>query len=82
MIAKMKSVCASGSAPHFSLEPPRPTPHQPPDASANLPCRACRPLPSGSAWSGCSQTVMRDIRVDRVLTIQATTSTAGTAASA
>ena len=78
MIAKMKSVCASGSAPHFSFDPPRPTPHQPPEASANLPCRACSPAPSGSAWSGCSQSVMRCIRYGvRVDHRTATSSPAG-----
>ena len=32
-IAKMKSVCASGSQPDFSIEWPLPTPKMPPEAS-------------------------------------------------
>ena len=40
MIAKMKSLCASGSQDHFSRLAPRPTPHQPPSASAYLPWTA------------------------------------------
>ena len=43
MIGKMKSVCASGSAPHFSRLPPSPTPHQPPVPSATLPWVSCQP---------------------------------------
>ena len=38
MIAKMKSVGAFGSQPHFSLLAPRPTPNQPPEPSAYFPC--------------------------------------------
>ena len=37
MMAKMKSLWASGSQLHFSLLAPRPTPHQPPSASAYNP---------------------------------------------
>ena len=45
MIAKMKSVCASGRLPHFSRLAPSPRPHQPPDASANMLCAGCQPAP-------------------------------------
>ena len=40
MMAKMKSVCASGSWPHFSRLAPTPTPNQPPEESALKPCAA------------------------------------------
>ena len=40
MIAKMKSVVEFGTQPHFSLLAPSPTPNQPPEPSAYLPCRA------------------------------------------
>ena len=76
MIAKMKSVCASGSSPHFSFEPPRPAPHQPPEASANFPCSACHPPSSGSRV-GLSHVVMRSRRSALVCTITATTSSTG-----
>ena len=33
MMAKMKSVCASGRKPHFCVPSPRPTPSQPPEPS-------------------------------------------------
>jgi hypothetical protein len=41
--AKMKSVCASGSVPHFCRLPPSPTPQNEPLARANSPCAACQP---------------------------------------
>ncbi len=44
-MAKMKSLCASGSQAHFSRLPPRPRPHQPPEASAHIPCVGCQHSP-------------------------------------
>ncbi len=44
-MAKMKSLCASGSHAHFSRLAPRPRPHQPPEASAHMPCVGCQHSP-------------------------------------
>ena len=41
MMAKMKSVVAFGTQPHFSLLAPRPTPNQPPEPIAYLPWIGC-----------------------------------------
>jgi hypothetical protein len=42
MIAKMKSLDASGSQFHFVSELPRPTPNTPPAARAHHPCWTCQ----------------------------------------
>ena len=47
MTARMKSVCASGSEPHFCRLPPSPTPQKPPRASAIMPWIAWKPALSG-----------------------------------
>ena len=54
MIAKMKSVCASGRAPHFSLDAAETDAPPAAGGERELPCSACSRRPSGSAWSGCS----------------------------
>ena len=67
MIAKMKSVCASGSQPHFSRLAPRPTPHQPPSARAYLPCIAWKQVSSGSGHEPLSQAAIRASRLADVV---------------
>ena len=59
MIAKMKSVCASGRPPHFSRLAPRPTPHQPPRAERVLAVQRLEPVVERVGLVGCSQTVIR-----------------------
>jgi len=73
MIAKMKSLWASGSHDHFSRLAPRPTPHQPPSASAYLPWIGCRQVPSLSVQVPPIQAPMRSIRLGLVRTSSATT---------
>src|SRR5699024_9519991 len=54
MMAKMKSLWASGSQDHFSRLAPSPTPSQPPEARENSPwldCQAC-PMVSGADGTG------------------------------
>ncbi len=77
MIAKMKSLWASGSHDHFSRLAPRPTPHQPPDASAQVPWVDCQQAPNRSAHSPDSQVPTRSIRL-----LDDVTATAATAAPA
>ncbi len=50
MIAKMKSVVAFGTHPHFILPAPSPTPNSPPEPTAYLPWFVCQQLVVGCAW--------------------------------
>ena len=61
MMAKMKSLSASGSQDHFAFELPRPTPNSPPDASAHHPWSVCQhsPLKSASVLQPLCQARMR-----------------------
>ena len=63
MIAKMKSLCASGSQDHFSRLAPRPTPHQPPSARAYLPWMAWKQVLHWSEQVPVSQAWIRAIRL-------------------
>ena len=72
-MAKMKSLCASGSHDHFSRLAPRPTPHQPPSASAYLPWMACQQVSSlSSQVLPFSQAPTRTLRLALVSTSAAT----------
>ncbi len=57
----MKSLDGSGSMPHFCLLAPSPTPNQPPDASAYLPCSGCQPDVAACAC-GSTKLVIRSSR--------------------
>ncbi len=60
MIAKMKSLDASGSQFHFVSELPSPTPNTPPAASAHMPCCTCQHSPDASfSVQPLSHTMMR-----------------------
>ena len=64
MMAKMKSLWASESQAHFSLEAPSPTPHQPPSARAYMPWTDWPHMPLGSDWqAGSKKSAMRPIRL-------------------
>ena len=66
MIAKMKSLCASGSQDHFSRLAPSPTPHQPPSARAYLPWMDWKHVPSWSGQEPLSHASIRAIRLAEV----------------
>lgn len=72
----MKSVCASGSWPHFSTPAPRPVPKPPPSANEYTPCSAWKQAPSGSGLVTPMQP-RRSARCGTVITsaVQTTTAT-------
>ncbi len=73
MIAKMKSVWASGKKPHLALPSPSPVPGKPPDAIPTSDCDSCQQSPLALRF-GCKKHVSRARRTDEPATrYQATT---------